>query len=238
MTQTGKRSAQRSWLLLALATLILAAAVRGAGAAPPVSALPNVRQAPDYPALEDPNPDVRAEAVQAIRKARDAEAVPALVAHIEDPDERVGLYIAQALVELAPPDVVPLMMVPLMRADASGRWRAAYVLGERKEPRAVSVLARALADHEVLVSRTSAVALAKIGTSRAIVALINSLTSERPAEVHAAMNGLLTLGDAAVPYLAKALESSDRRAEYYASVVLEAIGTPAAYAILTPITPQ
>jgi len=160
------------------------------------------------------------------------------VAHIEDPDERVGLYIAQALAELAPPDVVPLLLTPLLRFDANGRWRSAYVLGERKEPRAVSVLARAMTDDEVLVASTAAGALAKIGTPAAIAALIDSLTSERPAEVHTAMNGLLTLGDAAVPALAEALEASDGQVEFRASQVLQAIGTPAAMAALNGTTVQ
>ena len=154
-------------MLLALAVLALlvsAVAPQGAWAAPRSDVTSDARQAPDYPALDDPSPDVRAAAVQAIRQAKDVDAVPALVAHIEDPNERVGLYIAQALAELAPPDVVPLLLVPLLRSDASGRWRAAYVLGERKEPRAVSVLARALQDDEVLVASTAAAALAKIGT--------------------------------------------------------------------------
>ncbi len=130
-------------------------------------------------------------------------------------------------------NVVPLLLVPLLRADASGRWRAAYVLGERKEPRAVSVLARALRDDEVLVARTAADALSKIGTPAAIAALIGSLTSQRPSEVLAAMNGLLALGDAAVPALAEALESASGQVEFQASTVLEAIGTPVAMAALT-----
>jgi HEAT repeat protein len=47
------------------------------------------------------------------------------------------------------------------------------------------------------------------------------------------MNGLLTLGDAAVPALAEALEAADGHVELHASQVLEAIGTPAAMAALT-----
>ena len=166
MTQTSKCGGAYWRMLLALAALALlvsAIAPQGAWAAPRSDVTSDVRQAPDYPALDDPSPDVRAAAVQAIRKAKDADAVPSLMAHIEDPDERVGLYIAQALAELAPPEVVPLLLVPLLRSDASGRWRSAYVLGERKEPRAVSVLARALRDDEVLVARTAAEALAGSG---------------------------------------------------------------------------
>lgn len=238
MTPTRKPGARRWLMLLAAAILLSTAAVQGTWAAAKESIVLDARPAPDYPALDDQDPEVRAQAVQAIRETKDLAAIPTLVAHIEDPDERVGLYIAQALVELAPPDVVPLLQVPLLRSDARGRWRAAYVLGERREPRAVSVLARALKDDEVLVSRTAAEALAKVGTPMAIAALIASLTSERPSEVHAAMNGLLILEDSAVPALAEALESPDRRVEYRASVVLEAIGTPTAMAALTSLVAQ
>jgi ParB family chromosome partitioning protein len=241
MTQTTKYGGACWRMLLALvalALLVSAVAPQGAWATPRSGVTPDVRQAPDYPALNDPSPDVRAAAVQAIRKTKDVDAVPALVAHIEDPDERVGLYIAQALAELAPPDVVPLLLTPLLRFDANGRWRSAYVLGERKEMRAVSVLARALTDDEVLVASTAAGALAKIGTPAAIAALIGSLTSERPAEVHTAMNGLLALGDAAVPALAEALEAADGHVEFHASQVLQAIGTPAAMAALNGTVAQ
>ena len=236
MTQPPKQGAPRPQLLVSLAILVLlvsAVIAQGAWAAPRAEVTPNAGRAPDYPALDDPDPEVRAAGVQAIRAAKDTDAVPALVAHIEDPDERVGLYIAQALAELAPVDVVPTLQAPLLRADASGRWRAAYVLGERKEPRAVSVLARALKDEEVLVARTAAEALSKIGAPAAITALIASLTSERPSEVFAAMNGLLALGDAAVPALAEALEAADSHVEFHASQVLEAIGTPTAMAALS-----
>jgi HEAT repeat protein len=221
-------------LVLAMfATLISTVAPQPAWGAPRAGIAADQDKMPDYPALEDPSPDVRAGAIQAIRKAKDVDAVPALVAHIDDPDERVGLYIAQALAELAPPEVVPLLQAPLLRSNANGRWRAAYVLGERREPRAVSVLARALKDDEVLVARTAAEALSKIGTTAAITALISSLTSERPSEVLAAMNGLLFLGDAAVPALAEALEAADGHVEFHASQVLEAIGTLAAMSALT-----
>jgi HEAT repeat protein len=235
MTQASKCGGTRWKMFLALAILAILASMVAAPsgwAASRSDVTANAGQAPDYPELDDPNPDVRAVAVQAIRKDKDVDAVPSLIAHLEDPDERVGLYIAQALVELAPPEVVPLLQAPLLRADTGGRWRAAYVLGERKEPRAVSVLARALKDEEVLVARTAAEALSKIGTVAAITALIGSLTSERPAEVFAAMNGLLALGDAAVPALVKALEAADGHVELHASQVLEAIGTPAAIAAL------
>jgi HEAT repeat protein len=207
-------------------------AIQGAWAAPQFGAVHAARQAPDYPGLDDPDPVVRAETVLAIREVKAVDAVPALIAHLEDPDQRVGLYIAQALVELVPADTVNLLQLPLLIGNTDVRWRAAFVLGERKESRAVSMLARALKDEDVLVSSTAAAALAKIGTRAAINALIASMMSRRPSEVHVAMNGLLVLSDVAVPALAQALESADGHAEFHAATVLEAIGTPAAQAAL------
>lgn len=210
------------------------AAILLAGLAPRTWAVPNDRPGPRllqqsaYPDLDSTDPAVRAAAVQAIRAAKDNGAAPALLAHIEDPDQRVGLYIAQGLVELASTAELTLLRATLWRATPDGRWRAAFVLGERRDLRAIPVLERALADAEVLVGRTVAEALAKIGGQAAINALVRSLYSDRPAEVMAAKNGLLILGDAAVPALARALNSGDIEAEVNATRVLEAIGTPAA----------
>lgn len=211
-----------------LVLMLLSGSAAGAWAAP--SARASHQQA--YPELSDPDPDVRADAVQAIRQKKDAAAVPALVDHLEDPDQRVGLYIAQALVELASDTELALLRAALWRVDADGRWRAAFVLGERRDPRAIPVLERTLNDKEVLVGRTAAEALARIGGAAAIRALGRGLYSVRPAEVMAAKNGLLSLGDAAIPELRRAIESGIIAAERNATQVLETIGTPAAYAAL------
>jgi HEAT repeat protein len=185
-------------------------------------------QSDAYPALDDADPKVRAEAVQAIRQAEDRAAVPALVARLDDPDQQVGLYIAQALIELATREELTPLLVTLGRGDANGRWRAAYVLGAIRDTRAVPSLARALRDTDVLVTRTAAEALAGIGSRSAIAALMVSLQSPRQAEVHAAMRGLLTLEDDAVPMLRRAFHSGDSVVKENAATVLEAIGTPAA----------
>jgi HEAT repeat protein len=227
------------WLIGAmLVGLLLAGMLQVAWAAPHAGFSQSPLAQSDYPGLDNPDPAVRAETVQVIRKAQDADAVPALLAHLEDPDQRTGLYIAQALVELAPPDAMALLQRHVFSDNPDGRWRAAFVLGERLDPRATSVLARALHDDEVLVTRTAAEALAKIGTPGAISALITSLGSPRPSEAHAAMNGLLFLGDAAVPALAQIMEAGERQAEYRAATVLEAIGTPLALKNLNYVAAQ
>ncbi len=222
----ARRLLQLLWVIVLLIALAPAA-----WAAPTDSDVPRRPVQSTYPDLDSPDPQVRAAGVQAIRAARDTQAVSSLLAHIQDPDERVGLYVAQGLVELASSTDLLRLRAFLWGADANGRWRAAFVLGERRDSRAIPVLAHVLDDPEVLVGRTAAEGLAKIGGQAAINALVRGLYSDHPAEVMAARNGLLILGDAAVPALAKALDSGDREAEINATLVLEAIGTPAARAV-------
>ncbi len=141
-------------------------------------------------------------------------------------------YIAQALVELASDTDLALLRAALWRVNPDGRWRAAFVLGERRDFRAIPVLERTLNDEEILVGRTAAEALARIGGTSATRALIRGLYSDRPPEVMAAKNGLLRLGDTAIPELRRALESGIIAAELKATLVLETIGAPAARAAL------
>lgn len=224
--------AGRHWAGVALVALLLLSSFSVALAAP--SAAPGIDRLAQasYPDLDSPDPAVRAAAVQAIRTAKDRRAVSALLAHLEDPDQRVGLYIAQGLIELASDTELALLRAALWRANPDGRWRAAFVLGERRDVRAIPVLERTLNDEEVLVGRTAAEALAKIGGEAAARALARGLYSDRPAQVMAAKNGLLRLGDAAIPELRRALESGIIAAELNATLVLETIGTPAARAAL------
>ena len=219
-------SMARRWLSWTILVTLLVLALPGSpGIAGSVSVQAAAAEA--YPGLDSPDPNVRAEAVQAIRAARDRNAVPALISHLEDPDQRAGLYIAQALIELAPASALPSVRRVLWSGEANGRWRAALVLGELRDTGALPGLVRAMHDDEVLVQRTTAEALARIGTRMAINELIESLRGPRPSEIQAAMNGLLALGAAAIPALEEAAESGNRQVEYAASTVVEAINSAA-----------
>ena len=88
-------------LYLFLAAILLLSTAAPVWAGPAADLLRAQPEAPVYPGLDDPDPAIRAETVQALHAAGDQAAVPALIAHLEDPDQRTGLYIAQALVELA-----------------------------------------------------------------------------------------------------------------------------------------
>ena len=182
-------------------------------------------EAPAYPGLDDPDPAVRAEdASRLCGQPTIRRAVPALIAHLEDPDQRTGLYIAQALVELATREqITPLLLLtgrgkcrwPLARGVscwASARTARDPVAGARAaRPGGAGRHARPRKRWRISAATAS------------IRALDRSLYSPRPSEVHAAMRGLLTLGDAAVPELQAAVESGNREAEKSAAIVLEAI---------------
>jgi HEAT repeat protein len=171
---------------------------------------------------------VRARTVQAIRAARDTAAVPALLEHLADPDQAVGLYIAQALGELATDDALDTLRAALRNPDPNVRWRAALALGERRDVNAVAVLSRALRDPEILVQSSAAEALAQIGTPEAAETLVAALTSAQDSVVHNAMNALQTIGEAAVPALAKALEANNPSLRKNAATTLGYIASPRA----------
>jgi HEAT repeat protein len=121
-------SVSRPWLAIALTVIILLG---------PAATAWSAQQDAAYPGLDDPDPAVRAQTVQDIRKAGDRDAVYALIAHIEDPDQQTGLYIAQGLIELASYEQLAPLLLLTDRGTTDGRWRAAYVLGQRKDPRAL-----------------------------------------------------------------------------------------------------
>jgi HEAT repeat protein len=228
----------RCWIGATLVLLLLLGPCAPALAGPGRAALSQGWRAQGaYPDLDHHDPDVRAAAVQAIRQARANAAAAVLVKHLEDPDQRVGIYIVQAVVELAPANLLPVIRNAAWLMNADGRWRAAMILGERKDLQAVPVLTYNLRHPEVLVHSTSADSLAQIGTPAAMNALIRALGSARPSEVNAAMRGLLALGDVAVPALAAVLEAGDPAGELRAATVLEMLGTPAALQALRPLTP-
>jgi HEAT repeat protein len=183
---------------------------------------------PVYAGLTRPDPAERGQAVQAVRAARDRLAVPALLEHLADPDQMVGLYIAQALGELATADALDELRAALRDPDPNVRWRAALALGERRDVNAVIVLSRALRDPEVLVQSSAAEALARIGTPEAAASLVAALTSAQDSVVHNAMSGLQTIGEAAVAALVEVLGSNNPSLRKNAATTLGYIASPQA----------
>ena len=109
---------------------------QGAWAAPRSGVSSDARQAPDYPALDDPSPDARALPRPCRRSAKPRMRMRSR-RWWRTSRTRTSGWGCTSLRRWRisrPADVVPLLLVPLLRFDANGRWRSAYVLGERKEP--------------------------------------------------------------------------------------------------------
>jgi HEAT repeat protein len=190
---------------------------------------------PDYEGLHKADPVARARAVQAIRQARDVQAVPLLLDQINDPDPAVGLYVAQALGDLATVEALAWLRADLQHPDPNVRFRAALALGKRSDIGATSALTRALRDPDVLVHRTAAEALAQIGTPDAIDSLVSALNSEQDSIIHNAMGALQVVGDPAAPSLVGALGSPNPMVRQRAATVLGYIKSPLAIPALEAV---
>jgi len=178
--------------------------------------------------LQSSDPASRAAAVAGLAALGDARAAQALFELLADPDQRVGLYAAQALGELASPENLPILRTGMRHRNPDVRWRTAFALGEMGDPRAIPALATALDDPEVLVHRTAAESLVKLGGPGAAGALARALGSSTPSVVNAAGNGLTQMGDMAVIPLTIGLSVGDARRRANSATVLGYIGSPQA----------
>lgn len=170
----------------------------------------------------------RAEIVRMIRAEQRADAVPLLIDQLPDPNQQVGLYVAQALGELAGVETLPTLRALLRSPDTNVRWRAALALGELGDVNAIPFLAQALRDPEVLVQSSAARALAQIGTPQAAEVLVGALGSGQDSVRHSAMAALRQMGEAAVPALSAVLDSHNPALRKNAAIVLGYIASPQA----------
>ncbi len=185
--------------------------------------------APEYSGLNSASAAERADAAKALRYSGNTAAVPSLMARLNDPDQTVGLYVAQALGQLAPETILPQLRSGLSDRNADVRWRSALALGERRDAGAATGLTVALHDNDPMVQRMAAEALGKIGGSFAMAGLAGALDSGQASTVQAAMGALEASNEAGVPALTNALLNSELpgvRAN--AAVVLSYIDTASA----------
>lgn len=183
---------------------------------------------PEYEGLNSSDPEVRAQTVKKLSISNDPNAVSVLLQYLGDPDQKVGLYMAQTLGDLAVEDALAVLRLALSDPDPNIRWRAAMALGKQHDAQAVPDLARLLYDPEKLVQNVAANALAQIGTRQAVYALAAGLGSAQPSTVNNTMNGLQQLGPSAVPTLISILESSNSQARRNAVTILGYITDPKA----------
>jgi HEAT repeat protein len=183
---------------------------------------------PEYEGLNSSDPEVRAQTVKQISVTQDPNAVPVLLHYLGDPNQKVGLYMAQALGNLAEKDALATLRLALQDPDPNIRWRAAMALGAQRDVQAVPALAKLLQDPEKLAQNAAANALVQIGTRQAVYALAAGLGSAQSSTVNNTMNGLQRLGPAAVPTLISILESSNSQTRRNAVTLLGYTADPEA----------
>ena len=225
---TLSRFARRTIPILILVAVILAGlAARGHMTRAEKPAVPDASHSA-LNALSSTSAVDRANAVKTLRVRADSSVVPALISHLDDPDQAVGLYVAQALGDLARPDQLSKLRAGLRSTSPDVRWRAAYALGVQRDVTSVNDLARLLRDPDVLVQRNAAEALAKIGNPAAVDALASVLGSPQGSVTNVAMSALESTGAPAVRALTHALDSNNALVRQNAATVLGYIGNPGA----------
>jgi len=184
-------------------------------------------------AVHDPNPDVRAAALQALRVLAGREAMPNLVRALEaDPDAVVRWQAAVELEALRAPEALPALQAGLRDRDPLVRASAVEALRGVGDPSAVPAVSTRLRDAAIVVRRSAADALGALGDPTAASALGRALRDPDPDVRRLAARSLLTLKTPeASEALARALRDRDPRVRATVIEALRQFGTPQAVPI-------
>jgi HEAT repeat protein len=190
--------------------------------------------------LDDPVPEVRVEVVTALARLGQPEAVLALSGKLQDTAPEVRRAVAVALGMLGDARAVPSLILALADGALDVRLAVAGALGRLRHDDATGALLAVLREvapvgavgpsSEAAVAMRGAVlrALARIGTPRAIEAVVDSLELDRvEAQRLAAREALEDAGPAIAPALERALASATTRPRAAGiAAALGAVGTP------------
>ena len=168
--------------------------------------------------LNDPSPRVREEAVDALAKSRDPEAVDALVAVLQSSEYGLEQQAARALGRIGDQRAVQPLIAALSQPEARIRAGAALALGEIGDTRAAGDLLAKLQTEEASVAFNAlATALSQLGELLAIweilPALQRSRSPVRRRELAIAMANLLGKPGAFYHYLDEESKVFGQRAE-------------------------
>jgi len=111
--------------------------------------------------LEDPSPEIRTGAIEALAEQGVIEAVPAIAERVQDRDPQVQAAAIQALGRLGDPGGVEELM---RAARQQRRLDAIWALGEIGDARALPLLTRLAEEEDEYVAWNAQVALRAIGT--------------------------------------------------------------------------
>ncbi len=151
----------------------------------------------------------------------DRDAVPLLLAALEDPDAETRIYSLWALGAIGDPRALAPLAAALAEPDPGLRKTAAFALGELGLPEALPTLRRALDDPVADVRWNGALALARLGSDagvsvlremldRSRVALVPGITPEQQEDAMVeAVRALAAVGGAEAEALLARLAESD-----------------------------
>jgi len=158
--------------------------------------------------LEAKEQEMRQYLALVLGRTRDREAVPPLLAALQDPDDKTRIYVLWALGTLGDRRARGALETALADPDAGLRKTAAFALGELGDRAAVPRLAAALDDAAADVRWNAALALARLGSDaglpvletmvdRRLLAQVPDITREQQDEaVISAIQALAVVGGA------------------------------------------
>ena len=168
--------------------------------------------------LRQGNGDIRAYAVEALGKIKDARTVDLLIKALQDDDWNIRFGAKLALVEIGEPSVRSLIEA-LKKKDSRVQANAADALGKINDAKAVDPLIQALRDESRKVRFNAAIALGEIKDNRAVDPLIQALKDSSDDEWWAA-EALAEIGEPSVSPLIHALRESRRKVRFNAAIAL------------------
>ncbi|HEV8577988.1 MAG TPA: HEAT repeat domain-containing protein [Thermoanaerobaculia bacterium] len=121
--------------------------------------------------LETREPEMRQYLALVLGRTRDREAVPLLLAALQDPDDKTRIYALWALGTLGDPRGRAALETALEDQDPGLRKIAAFALGEMGDRAAVPRLTAALDDAAADVRWNAALALARLGSDAGLPVL-------------------------------------------------------------------
>jgi HEAT repeat protein len=201
------------------------------------STIAAIRSSNEYQLLqfEDRDPLKRQQAVTQWAYSSDEKFKKALIWRLNDPVNSIRMSAADALIQQHNPAVIDFEIALLERSDDEGtRQSAAYTLGKLRAAKAADPLFRALSD-SATVRRAAAFALADIGDSRAVAALISILKDIYINEARDVSKALAKFGDPAESALIVAVHDSDERTRLNAIRALSFFRSVRAADALTPL---
>ncbi len=191
------------------------------------------------PSLEDDDPRVRANGIQALAQIGLTESASLIAPFVGDPEPRIRANAAVAfsrlLAEQGTEEGREILLDMYGSRDEPPQLSALFGFGEIGDQPSVDVLGEAMRDERGAVRRRALLGLAQAGRREAIDLLLQFLEEGDGSTRHIAARALGTCGEAAVDPLILALWSSNVEVRQFVVQTLGSIDTPRARQALVHI---